>query len=86
MRDDRYRSISGANYHIHLNPLNAPPIHATPNRTGQRQRQLDKEEMDQITKAGVAKPVTTEGELPIVFVQKRTHAFGSLSTIVVFPP
>lgn len=63
--------ISVTKHRIILNPPDAAPIHAAPCRAGPRQRVLEKEEVYQMIKAGVAEAATTEWASPIVFVSKK---------------
>lgn len=58
---DEYLGISTVGkYRINLNPSDALHIHATPNRAGPRQRQLEIEKIEQMFRVGVDELATKE--------------------------
>lgn len=60
MGDGYLGQITLARYRIGLNPPNAPPIHSTSHRTGPNQRNLEREETDEMGEAFVTEPAVTE--------------------------
>lgn len=60
MCDGHLGKISEMTHSINLGQPDAAPIHAAPYRAGPRQRNLEREEVDQMIKASFAEPATTE--------------------------
>lgn len=79
---ERYRSlwngnlgkISVAKHRTESDLSNAAPIQASLYRAGPRQRNLEREEVYQMIKAGVAEPIITERASPIIFVSEKNES------------
>lgn len=63
--------ITVAKHRILLNPPDAPPIHSAPYRVGPKQRELEREEVVQMEKNGVAEPAVREWASAIVILPKK---------------
>jgi hypothetical protein len=74
MWDGRLGNVTATSHRIDLTP-GACPVHAHPYRAGPRERELDREEIEQMLTQGVIEPATSEWASPIVLVPK---ADGSL--------
>lgn len=81
MWEENLGGITVSKQRIFLSPLDALPIHSEPYRAGPRQRELQREEVAQMDKVGVAESAVTECTLPLVFVAKRNEAYGFASFI-----
>lgn len=54
MWDGHLQRINGAKHRIVLNPKDAPPIHPAPHTADLKHRELEREEVAPMEKAGVA--------------------------------
>lgn len=88
----KYQSMSGghlgkisvAKHCINFIPSDASSVHAAPYLAGSRQRNLEKNEFQQIIKVDVAEPATTERTSPIVIVSKKDERLMVLHRLL--PP
>ena len=71
MWDGHIGQITVAKHRIDLVDEGMRPIHAHPYRAGPKRRELEKAELDNMLKEGIAEPATTEWASPIVFAPKK---------------
>lgn len=66
--------ITGAKHSVHLDPLDAPPIHDTSYHSGTRQWQLEKIEAEQVIEFGADELSITKWASSIVFVHRKDES------------